>query len=149
MASSRCLLIAIALLSACERPGDDTQARVLAAKVLKGVLSYPASSIVSVSAGKDAAQLVLTTRASVQEVASWYRQALRLNGWELKSDAAAGDGSISLYADRANQPLWITLKPNAGGAGTTYTLIGAELPVDSAGAQRSGSSMSSKRIQRR
>ena len=90
-------------------------------------------------------------------MATWYRQMLRLNGWDLQSDAVLKDGSVAIFAQQDNRPLWITLKPNAGGPGTTYTLIGTELPRDSVkdslkmldSAQRSGSSMSSNRIQRR
>ncbi len=142
------LSIALTVLAACERPAERTEARGLAAKVLDGLLTYPPSHVVSVSAGQDVAQVVLTTPAGVQGVATWYRQMLRLNGWELRSDAVANDGTISIYADSGSRPLWITLKANVGGPGTTYTLIGA-VTQDSSQAQRSGSSMSSKRIQRR
>jgi hypothetical protein len=82
-------------------------------------------------------------------VATWYRQTLRMNGWELQSDAVMNDGTVAIFAQQGKRPLWITLKTTPGGAGTTYTLIGSVLPSDSAAAQRSGSSMSSNRIQRR
>ena len=85
----------------------------------------------------------------MQTVATWYRELLRLNGWELRADAVLNDGSISIYADSGKRPLWITLRANVGAPGTTYTLIGAVPGRDTSTAQRSGSSMSSKRIQRR
>jgi hypothetical protein len=66
----------------------------------------------------------------VDTVAAWYHRMLPLNGWELQSDAKAPDGTVSLFAQKGDKPLWITLRPNAGGPGTTYTLIGAA--VDSA-----------------
>jgi hypothetical protein len=144
---------------ACERPAERTKEREFAAKVLSGLLAYPRSSVVDVSAGSDAAQVTLATPAPVQEVATWYRQMLRLNGWDLVNDGVMGDGSVSIYAEKGKRPVWVTLRATAGGAGTTYTLIGAQLPQDSAAAptpapapppaQRSGSSMSSNRIQRR
>ena len=114
--------------------------------------------MVRVSAGQDAAQATLATAAPVADVATWYRQMLRLNGWDLRTDGVMRDGSVSIYAEKGQRPLWITLQATAGGSGTTYTLIGAQLPRDSAAAppppaagpaQRSGSSMSSNRIQRR
>jgi hypothetical protein len=74
---------------------------------------------------------------------------LRLNGWDLQSDAVSGDSTVSILAQKGTRPLWIRLRASAGGAATTYTLIGAELPQDTTQAQRSGSSMSSNRIQRR
>jgi hypothetical protein len=108
--------------------------------------------VVNVASGSDAAQATFATPAPVQVVATWYRQMLRLNGWELQNDAVTNDGSVAIYAQQGNRPLWITLKATPGSTGTTYTLIG-ELPrdsvKDSAAAQRSGSSMSSNRIQRR
>jgi len=145
--------------AACERPAERTKEREFAAKVLSGLLAYPRSSVVDVSAGSDAAQVTLATPAPLQEVATWYRQMLRLNGWDLVNDGVMGDGSVSIYAEKGKRPVWVTLRATAGGAGTTYTLIGAQLPRDSAAApppppppppdQRSGSSMSSNRIQRR
>ena len=142
------LLLVAALCVACERPAEQRAERDYAAKVLSGLLVFPRSSVVSVSTGQGAAQVTLSAPAPVQEVATWYRQTLRLNGWDLESDAVMKDGSLAIFAQQAGRPLWITLKANVGGPGTTYRLIGAELPKDSARAQRSGSSMSSNRIQR-
>ena len=143
------LLLVVGLCAACDRPAARHEEREFAAKVLSGLLAYPQSSVVSVSAGPEAAQVTLSTAAPVSEVATWYRQTLRLNGWDLQNDAVMSDGSLAIFAEQGKRPLWITLKASAGGTGTTYTLIGAELPKDSTPAQRSGSSMSSNRIQRR
>ena len=149
---SAVLLVAV-LCPACERPPQQRPARDVAAGVLQGVLTYPQSSVVNVTNGADAAQATLTAPAPVQAVATWYRQMLRLNGWDLVNDAVMNDGSVAIFAQQGTRPLWVTLKGSAGGAGTTYTLIGAELPKDSVkdsvALQRSGSSMSSNRIQRR
>jgi hypothetical protein len=147
------LLVVAALCAACRRPPEQRQEREFAATVLQGVLAYPQSSVVSVASGSDAAQATLFAPAPVQTVATWYRQMLRLNGWDLQNDAVTTDGSVAIFAQQGTRPLWITLKAGAGGQGTTYTLIGTALPKDSvrdsAAAQRSGSSMSSNRIQRR
>jgi hypothetical protein len=148
------LLLVAGLCAACDRPSDQPdkrQEREFAASVLHDVLTYPQSSVVSVASGADAAQATFFAPAPVDAVATWYRQMLRLNGWELQNDAVMNDGSVAIFALQGKRPLWITLKATStrGGPGTTYTLIGAELPKDSTQAQRSGSSMSSKRIQRR
>jgi hypothetical protein len=144
------LLCAVSVAVAGERPAQQDQAKEseLAAAVLKGLLAYPRSSLVGVSAGQDAAQATLTTTAAVDRVAAWYRETLRLNGWELKSDVVTPDSAVAIYAEKDRRPLWITLKSDPG-AGTRYTLIGATPPRDSTQDQRSGSSMSSNRIQRR
>jgi hypothetical protein len=142
-------LLMLLLLASCERPGERVEDRELAARALEGVLAYPRSAVVSIAAGPEAAQAAFTTPAAVEHVAAWYRETLRLNGWELKSDRRMAGGSIVLYAERGGRPLWITLQGNVGGPGTSYTLVGRHLAADSATDQRSGSSMSSNRIQRR
>ena len=141
------LLLAACLCAGCKRPPEQRPEREFAATVLHGVLAYPQSSVVGVTSGSDAAQATFSARAPVDSVATWYRRMLRLNGWELQNDAVMNDGSVTIFALQGKRPLWITLK--ATPFGTTYTLIGTELPKDSAAAQRSGSSMSSNRIQRR
>jgi hypothetical protein len=142
-------LALVGLCIACDRPAPPPADRRFAAKVLTGILAFPRSSVVNLSVGSDAAEATFSAPAPVQEVATWYRQMLRLNGWDLQNDAVSNDGTISIMAQHGTRPLWITLKAAAGGAATTYTLIGAELPQDTVRTQRSGSSMSSKRIQRR
>ena len=99
----------------------------MAARALRGTLSYPGSSIVNIAAGTDAAELQLASAAPADRIAAWYREALPLNGWELKNEGKGGDGALSIYAEKEGRPLWITLRPNPSGQGTTYTLIGAIL----------------------
>ncbi len=126
------LVLALTLVAAgCDRPNDAEEARKLAGRALRGVLSYPQSTLVNVSAGQEAAEVVLSSPAAVPDIAAWYRRALPLNGWELKSDQAGRDGNVTMYAEHGDRPLWITLRPNVGGPGTTYTLIGALVPGDS------------------
>jgi hypothetical protein len=143
-------IVLLALCMACDRPAEQKQERQFAARLMEGLIAYPRSSLVDISTGTDAAQVTLTAPAPAPTVAEWYRQMLRLNGWELQNDARGTDGSLTIYAEKGRRPLWIMVKPD-GPAATRYTLIGAELPKDSSqtATQRSGSSMSSNRIQRR
>src|SRR5215510_3743360 len=121
------LLLAVA---ACSRPKPpDTQAMIQ--KSLHGVLVYPLSTLVDAASGSDAAQVTLTTVDSVGAVAGWFRSELRLNGWALQSDVTNNDGSITITAQQGSRPLWITLRPNVGGPGSTYTVIGAVVSGDS------------------
>lgn len=123
---SRCLtlLLFLTALAGCERPDEGARARTVASRALRGVLAYPQSSVVSMSAGDDAAELVLSAPAPVGDVVAWYRRTLELNGWELKGVRQRFD-TVTIYAERGRQPVWIRLQPNAAGAGTTYTLVGA------------------------
>lgn len=132
MSHSSRLLIVLALLAACERPGDPARARVAAGRALRGTLSYPRSSMVNVAAGEEAAQLTMTSPDSVAMIIAWFRRALPLNGWVIQRETAGGEaqGTVTLYAQKGDRPLWITLRPNVGAAGTTYTMIG-EIPSDS------------------
>lgn len=115
---------AAALLLACERPGDPAKVRQMAGRALRGTLTYPNSSIVSIAAGDEAAELVMTSPDSVGAVATWFREALPLNGWKITRAGRDANGVVSIYAEQGERPLWLTLRPSVGGMGTTYTLIG-------------------------
>jgi hypothetical protein len=125
------ILCALAALSitACERR-HEAESRAMAVRVLQGVLVYPGSRVVSIASGADAAQVELSSTASPDAVATWYRQVLRLNGWALKSDGKLADGGITIYAEQGKRPLWITVHPAVGEPGTTYNLIGAQVVGD-------------------
>ncbi|HMG18379.1 MAG TPA: hypothetical protein VK573_06625 [Gemmatimonadales bacterium] len=120
----------LALLVACERPGNPEQTRQLAGKALSGTLTYPGSTMVSVSAGEEAAELVMASPDSVQDVAQWFLRALPLNRWDVKRTINDRGGTVTIYAEQGKRPLWLTLRPNVGGPGTTYTMIGV-IPTDS------------------
>jgi hypothetical protein len=125
------LLLVLTLVTAgCDRERETEQARAVAARALRGVLAYPQSTLVSLSAGSDAAELAFSSPAAVADVAQWYRRALAANGWELKTDQVGRDGSVSMYAVQGTRPLWLTMRPNAGGPGSTYTMIGAIIEGD-------------------
>jgi hypothetical protein len=126
------LLLTCALLAAgCERPRDTQADRTLATRALRGVLAYPQSSLVSISAGNEAAELAFSSPDSVSNVATWYRQVLLLNGWDVRSDVTQKDGSVRIYAQKDTQPLWVAMRPSVGGPGSTYTLVGAVPRADS------------------
>lgn len=132
MRRSMPLLLALTLVAAgCDRERDAQQDRALAARALRGVLAYPQSTLVSLSAGSDAAELAFSSPATVADVAQWYRRALAANGWELKTDQVGQDGSISMYAEQGKRPLWLTMRPNTGAPGSTYAMIGAIVEGDS------------------
>ena len=126
------LFLVLALLAAgCDRERDNEQARALAARALQGVLAFPRSTLVSLSAGNEAAELRFSSPAVAADVAQWYRRALVANSWELKTDQTGSDGSVAMYAVQGKRPLWLTFRPNVGGSGSTYTLIGAIVVGDS------------------
>jgi hypothetical protein len=125
------ILLALAAAGACNRGADTAEQRQLAGRVLKGALAYPNSSLVGVAAGEDAAELRFTSPDAAKDVAAWFRETLPLNKWELEHDAVNRDGSIVIYAKQGERPLWITLMPNQGGPGTSYTMIGAVVEGDS------------------
>jgi hypothetical protein len=142
------------IAAACHRPGEPSRATI--SQSLQGVLVYPGSHVVTMASGDSAGQLTLASPAPAESVAHWFRQMLLVNGWTLESDAKQPDGSVLMYAERGRRPLWIAIQEATGGPGTSYSVTGAIVgsvdttkagnPADSA--QRSGSSMSSKRIQR-
>lgn len=130
MTRAACLVLIGVALVACERPGSPEQTRRLAGQALQGTLAYPRSTVVSVSAGDEAAQLVLSSPDSVEVVAKWFVRALGLNHWEIQRNITDRNGTVTIYAEQNKRPLWLTLRPNVGGPGTTYTMIGV-IPTDS------------------
>ena len=131
---SRVMFAVLALLpvvAGCERPSERAaRERQLAGRILRGALAYPQSSLIQVSTGEGAAELTLATTAPLSTVLAWYREALPLNGWELRSEAREPDGALALYAQQGERPLWIRLRENVGAPGTTYSLIGAQVAGD-------------------
>ena len=124
------LVLLCAAVFGCERPGSPEQTRRLAGQALQGTLAYPRSTMVSVSAGEEAAQLVLSSPDSVEVVAKWFVRALGMNNWDVKRSITDKNGTVTIYAEQNNRPLWLTLRPNVGGPGTTYTMVGV-IPKDS------------------
>jgi hypothetical protein len=86
--------------------------------------------MVSMSAGSEAAQLVMSSPDSVTIVAKWFLEALPLNHWDVKRTTSDHAGNVTIYAEQGTRPLWLTLRPNVGAPGTTYTMIGV-IPTDS------------------
>jgi len=129
------VLIGVVLL-ACERPGSPEQTRRLAGQALQGTLAYPRSTMVGVSAGEEAAQLVMSSPDSVTVIARWFLRTLPMNHWEVKRTLSDASGTVTIYAEQNKRPLWLTLRPSVGGPGTTYTMIGV-IPQDSAKARDS------------
>ena len=125
------LLLPVLALAAC-RGGDRDPAaeRRFASRALTGVLAYPESRVADVAAGTEAAEVTLTTAADPARVATWYRQTLHLNNWELKSDVPQAGGEVVMHAMKEGRPLWITIRPTAGAPGTTYTLVGVVVEGD-------------------
>jgi len=123
----------LALIASCDRP-QPPDARELAARALRGTLSYPHSTLVSISTGTDAAEATLVTDDAPERVARWFRDMLPMNGWQLRNEGKGAAGAVTIYAEKAGRPLWLTLKPNAGGAGTIYTMNGVFAEPDSTAA---------------
>ena len=130
MTRAACLVLISAAVLACERPGSPEQTRRRAGQALQGTLAYPRSTVVSVSAGDEAAQLVLSSPDSVEVVAQWFVRALGLNNWNVQRNITDRSGTVTIYAEQNKRPLWLTLRPNVGGPGTTYTMVGV-IPTDS------------------
>jgi hypothetical protein len=131
MSRAHHLVVVLALLVACDRPGDTARAREAVGRALSGTLAYPQSTPVTVAAGEEAAQLTMTSPDSVAVIVAWFRKVLPMNGWVIQRETAGTGGSVTLIAQKGERPLWITLRPNVGAAGSTYTMI-SEIPADTA-----------------
>jgi len=149
------LLLAAGLVAGCDRTAPVSRHTI--AQSLRGVLVYPRSSVVDLSSGDSAGQMTLASPDAPDTIATWFRINLAQNRWTLESDARQPDGTILIFAKRGEQPLWISIQRSSGGPGSNFTVTGAiagssdstRVTPATDSTQRSGSSMSSKRIHRR
>ncbi len=95
-------------------------------ELLAGIPVYPGARAMSTAAGADAAQAGFLTDRPADSVAGWYRDWFARDGWLIGGDLRAPDGSTSLHAEKAGRPLWLLVKPLAGGLGSQFSVIGAE-----------------------
>jgi hypothetical protein len=130
MTRASAFIVVLAMLVACERPGSPERARQLAGRALSGTLTYPASTMVSLSAGEEAVELVMSSADSMSVIVKWFQRALPLNHWDVKRTTNEQSGNVTIYAEQRKRPLWIRLQPNVGGPGTTYRMVGV-IPGDS------------------
>src|SRR5881628_3374156 len=68
------LIILTCTVGACERH-DQAASRAVLREAMHGVLAYPRSTLVSMTAGSDAGQLEFTSPDAVDTVAGWFRLA--------------------------------------------------------------------------
>ena len=109
--SRRFILVALFAVAACERSGPSpAQTRANASRALRYSVAYPQSSVVTLSTGTEAAEMVLTSPAPIDTIVAWYRLVLPLNKWTIKTNSTDRAGNVTMYAERDKMPLWITLQ---------------------------------------
>ena len=91
----------------------------------------PVSEVIGRSGGPDALQITFRTQMDANAIADYYRNILSRNEWNLVSDSRGRDGMVTLYAERAGPPLWVTIRPDSASAGAILTLSGAVTGKDS------------------
>jgi hypothetical protein len=103
------------------------------------VVLPPESKVVSRQGGADVLQLTLSSPASPDTVAAYYRSIFANDPFVLVSDTKGRDGAVALYAEEAHRPVWVRITPAAEGTGTTVELSGAVAPKAAADSTRSTS----------
>jgi hypothetical protein len=97
-----------------------------------GLPVIPGSRIVAGSAG--AAQAMIRVPLPADSLARVYRRVLVKQSWEIRGDATAADGSVTLHARSAEgRPMWIMIRPLGPGQSEVSLIATA---VDSAAAPR-------------
>src|SRR5437762_8910321 len=126
MSRTHALLVLFAVaVAACERRGPNpAESRAHAALALRNVLAYPQSSVVSVSSGNEAAEMMLSSPAPVDVIVQWYREFLPLNKWTIKTNSRARAATVSIHVERDARTLWHTFRPNLRAGRTIYGLPG-------------------------
>ena len=131
MTNARVFVSLLALgVAACgpeARPIDTAQARRDSAppvQVLVAVPVLPHAKVISATGTSEAVSTTLSAPYPPDSSAAWYRRALLARGWRLVGDQRAGDGSLTIHAERQGPPLWIIVRKGPGG-GSELQVIGA------------------------
>jgi hypothetical protein len=91
----------------------------------------PKPSFVSRSGGADAIQITVRTPLRADSVAFYYRSVFKANDWKLINDDKNRDGTVVLFAQRKDRPLWVRVRADNGGTGSLVDLAGALVAGDS------------------
>jgi len=115
-------LAALAGLTACSepRPKPDLGDR------LANVPIPPGAEGLGRDDGENAVQLRFRTPVGVEEVATYYREALSRAPWRLVNESKMPDGSFAFYAEQNGPPLWVNVRPGEG-SGTLVDVAGAKI----------------------
>ena len=118
------LIAAVLAVAACDRP--ERRARedyVAAARALADLVHFPGGTMISTSAGGEAAEARYTALATTDSVAAYYRGMLMSKGYEIERETDEA-GVHNIYSRRAHQPIWVRISANTGGPGVTWSVIG-------------------------
>jgi len=94
--------------------------------LLDGIPVAPASARVESGGGPEAVEARYRSGLPADSVSAWYRRWFLAQRWQINGDARLPDGATVLHAEREGRPVWILVRPGDRGAGSTFSLMGAE-----------------------
>ena len=116
------LLLLAAAAAACAKPEPRT-ARAVRPNWLLDVPYIDQSIIEDTTGTPDAQHVVLLSPAPIDSAARFYRNRLPAMGWRLLSDVA-DTIHVSLYLERAGQPMWIQIDAQGPRSRIAFTATG-------------------------
>ena len=130
------LLLGVLAAAACQ--GQDKSPEVKTpdvGEVFTNIPLPPASRVVAKTGSEDAQQLVFLSDLPIASVAEYYRNSFTTGDWNLVSDQAGRDSTVTLYAElRGGGPMWVRIGRAETGVGSRVELSGAIVTrSDSAG----------------
>jgi hypothetical protein len=130
-----CCACLVSLVGCGERtPAADAPSEepVLSADVFAGLPILPGARFGGGSA--NAAEAIADVPVSADSVARFYRRVLDDRAWDIRGDATAPDGQVTLHArSPEGRPIWIMIRPVAGGRAQVSLIATA---VDTAASRR-------------
>lgn len=113
-----CLSACVFLLPGCgeRRPAADAPADepTVSVDIFAGLPVLPGSRFAGGSA--NAGEAIAQVPASADSVARFYRRVLVDRSWDIRGDATAPDGQVTLHArSPEGRPIWILIRPLAAG----------------------------------
>lgn len=118
------LLLGFLLATACQ---ETPRPEAKVSEVFPALPLPPKADMLSREGGEEALKLRFRSRATVDEVAQYYREVFNRGGWSLVSDTPIDSGGVALYAEQqGGQPLWVQIHKDAGTDGSLVDLAGAK-----------------------
>jgi hypothetical protein len=129
MFKRRIVFLALAVLAAaCVRPDRTHERPPLRPNWMLDVPYIAQSQLVDTTGTPEVEHIVIVSPATMDSVATFYRNRLPPMGWSLLGDQHDASG-VSLYFERAGGPMWVRITAEGPRSRVSFTAAGAAPPA--------------------
>jgi len=114
-------VVAALAVAAC---GSEPPPKSAPASLVNDAPVPPGAARISSIEGTEAVEAVYRAPFPSDSVAAWYRRWFLERRWRITGDNRLPDGTVVLHAEGPGNPLWLMIRPEAGG--TNFSVMSAE-----------------------